>query len=228
MVRHSLPADQAEPASSAGDHELPPAPRLVDAVRELVAVGRAWSVAGLVGVVAGVLLGRPGRLTGLEAFGTALVFLLTVGGALGGLVLGRRSGPQTEYRRILEVAPAPPESAQEEPARRTVGRGVVAALFTAIGMYVAATVTVAAALVGLGSPRDQLLDHLPVAAELVAAGWSLVCGVVALRVAAWFEYWQRTRGRRVLCRALTAGMMGHYYYAGASPGGPRSPEKSPA
>ena len=136
-------------------------------------------------------------------------------------MLGRRSGPQTEYRRILEIAPPPPESAEEEAASRTAGRAVVAALFTAIGMYVAATVVLAAVMLGLGSPRDQLLDHLPVAAELVAAGWTLVCGAVALRVAGWFQYWQRTRGRRVLCRALTAGMMGHYYYAAGAPDGPR-------
>ena len=225
---HSLQAGQADPAPAVEAEERPPAPRLVGAVSELVAVGRAWLVAGAVGLAAGVLAGRPGRLTGLEAFGTALVFFLTVGAVLGGLVLGRRSGPQTEYRRILEVAPAPPESAQEEAAGRTAGRGVVAALFTVIGMYVAATVTLAAVLVGLGSPRDQLLEHLPVAAELVAAGWTLICGVVALRVAGWFEYWQRTRGRRVLCRALTAGMMGHYYYAAAAPGAHRDPGESPA
>lgn len=180
-----------------------------------MAVGRTWCAAGAVGLLVGVLLGRPGQLTELEAFATGLVFFLTLGVVLGGLVLGRRSPPQTDYRRILELAPAPPHAAEEEAARTTAARAVAAALFTAAGMYVAATVTLAAVLVGIGQPRNELLDHLPVAAGLISAGWTLVCGLAALRVAGWFHHWQRTRGRRVLCPALTAGMMGHYYYATA-------------
>ena len=220
MTRNQRPEADAGPDGAPGDEPLPPPPRLVEAVGELVAVGRAWCVAGVVGLGSGVLMGRPGRLTELEALGTVLVFGLTLGAVLGGLVLGRRSGPQTEYRRILEIAPLPPAAAEQEPRGATSARAVIAALFTAVGMFVAATAVLAFVLVVLGSPREQLLDHLPVAAGLTAAGWTLVSGLAALRVAGWFDHWQRTRGRRVLCRALTAGMMGHYYYA-TQPSPPR-------
>lgn len=203
----------AQEAEQADAPPAGPAPRVVAAVGELQSVGRTWCAAGVVGLAAGVALGHPDRLTQLEAFGAALLFFLTLGAVLGGLVLGRRSPPQSDYRRILELAPSPPPGLAPEPHSRTATRAVIAALFTAVGLFVGATVSLTAVLVGLGEPRDQLLAHLPVGAELIAAGWTLVCGLAALRVGGWFAYWQDGRERVVLCRPLTAGMMGHYYYA---------------
>lgn len=147
-----------------------------------------------------------------EAYAAAVVFVLSVGSAVGGLVLGVRTGPLISYKRIFEIAPPPPVEAEAEAAPATAGRAVAVALAGVAGMAIVAAVVLVMTLGVLGTPRAEILEHLAPTAGLVAAGWALVSGLVTLRVAAWFARWQRPRGRVILCRPLTSGTMRHVYY----------------
>jgi hypothetical protein len=81
-----------------------------------------------------------------------------------------------------------------------------------VGLAIAAAVGLTVTLLLMGKPRDEVLTHLPGAAELVAAGWTLVCGAAALRIGTWFARWERVHGRQVLCRPLHAGTLSYVYY----------------
>ena len=189
---------------------------LIPAVRELRWTGRTWLLAGALALAADVALGSIEQLPVAEAYGAAVVFVLSVGSAIGGLVLGVRTGPLISYKRIFDRAPPPPVEAQPEPAAQTASRAVAVALASTVGMAVGAAVLVAIALTVLATPREEILDHLAATAGLVAAGWALVCGAVTLRVAAWFARWQRPRGKVILCRPLASGTMRHVYYVAAA------------
>lgn len=190
---------------------LPPLP-LLSAVHELVWVGRTWIVVGALGLAAGLVRGSPDQFTPLEAAGTVLLFGATVSGALAGVLLGRRSSPASLYAQIFDRAPGPPVRARREGYRETASRAIFAALGLVVAMTVVATIGLAATLVLMGKPRDEVLDHLAAGAELVAAGWTLVCGASALRVATWIGRWERRRRKVVLCRALLSGSMRPVYY----------------
>lgn len=186
---------------------------LVVAVRELRWVGFAWTAMGAAVMAAAVRADRLDALTGVEVIASGALLILSVGSALGGLVLGRRSGPASRYWQIFSVARQPPPWLTVEDGRRTAARAVAAALLGVLGMGLAALVAVAGTFTFAGLPRSQVLDHAPHAAPLVAAGWSLTSGLVTLRVAAWFERWERRNRRVILCHALRSGMMLHVYYA---------------
>jgi hypothetical protein len=68
----------------------------------------------------------------------------------------------------------------------------------------------------MGSHREPMNPDAdlspPGAAELIAAAWTLVCGVAALRIGTWFSRWEGRRRRRLLCRPLSAGVLAHVYY----------------
>ena len=200
--------------SEQGPAIAPPAPAapLIVAVLELRWVGRVLSIVGGL-VLAGALVAGPvAQLTLLELAAMLLVFWFGAVGSVAGVVLGKRSGPRSVYMQIFQRSPAPPATARWEPSRRTLVRSVCAALGLAAGQIVFAATGVAVTLVFMGTPRAEVFDHLPLAALLVTGGWALACGVCALGVASWFQRWQEPRGKVVLCRPLTSGMLAHVYY----------------
>lgn len=186
---------------------------LVVAAEELRWLGRGWCAAGLATLAAAVLSGSAGDLTRLEVAACALVFGLALGGAVGGLVLGVRTGPPILYRRIFDLAPPPPVGAGGESHRTTARRAVGVALATAVGLALASAAALVAALILLGAPQRDLFDHLPQASALVSGCWMLVAGLVALRVAVWFGRWERLRERVLVCPPLHSGLLRHVYYA---------------
>jgi len=70
----------------------------------------------------------------------------------------------------------------------------------------------ALALLLMGLKPDRLVPHLPAAADALAAGWTLVCGLAALRIATWIARWERRAETIVLCRPLRSGTMSDEYY----------------
>jgi hypothetical protein len=192
---------------------------LVVASHELRWLGRGWLAAATV-TLAAVLGSRSlGDLAGLEVGACGLVFGLAVGGSVGGLVLGVRTGPPILYRRIFDLAPPPPASARSERPEITARRAVATALVGALGLAAAAVFVLPVTLVLLGRPKHDVLDHLPQAAGLVAGCWMVVAGAVALRVAEWIRRWQSFSEKLVLCAPLHSGLLRHVYYA-AEPAAP--------
>ena len=185
---------------------------MVCAVYELRWLGATSGTLGATGLAAGLLVGSIGTFTILDTAAAVVLFGLSVGSALAGLFLGRRSLPPIVYAQIFERSPVVPPTIWREPSRRTAVRAALASLGLAAGMAIMAAAALVVTLVFLGKSRDELLTHLPAAAGLVAAGWSLVAGVSALRIAAWIERWEHPRGRLVLCRPLSSGRLLHVYY----------------
>jgi hypothetical protein len=200
------------PASSGGDVVKP----LVRADTELRALAAAWAAAAVLALAAALALGVEG-FTLLEVDATVIVLGLTVVCALGGVFLGRRTGPAHAYRQVFEYAPSPPPAARGESNGQTVRRALMVALATAAGALPIACFVLGLTLLVFGKPRSELLDHLPAAAALVASGWILVCAVAARVVAAWFERWERARGKVILCHPLRSGIAAHVYYVAVDP-----------
>jgi hypothetical protein len=209
-----------EPEPSPLPVEVRPALRLASASGELLWMGGVLSSMGLVGVTTGFAVVPVGRFTPLEVMGSIVLFVLTTFAAVTGATLGRRSGPEVLYWQKFERAPPPPARGWLEPRRRTAVRAVIGAVGLVAGLAIAASVGLALTLLVLGKPRDEVLTHLPGAAELIAAGWTLVCGVVALRIGTWFSRWESRQRRSILCRPLSAGILAHVYYVAEA--GPRS------
>jgi len=63
-----------------------------------------------------------------------------------------------------------------------------------------------------GQPRAEVREDLAGGALLVAAGWTLACGLAGLRMSAYFEHWERRRDAQILCRPLKAGTMRPVYW----------------
>jgi hypothetical protein len=173
-------------------------------------------------VTAILVLTSGSQLTALEGVTSVVAFGVSVGAAGGRLVLGVRTGPSILYLRIFERAPAPPPGARGEAARATAVRAIAAALAVAAGLLLAAAVLLALTLTLVGEPQSRLFDHLPQLSALVAAGWMLVVGVVARRVAVWFARWEQRRGKVLVCPRLHSGSLRPVYYAAARAGA--SPE----
>ena len=205
-----MPGSDPEPPPVAV--EVRPPLRLASATGELLWMGGVLSWLGLVGVTGGLVVVPVARFSPLEVMGSIVLFLLTTFGAVTGVTLGRRSGPEVLYWQKFERAPQPPARGWLEPPRHTAVRAVVGAVCLVAGLAIAASVGLALTLLLIGKPRDEILIHLPGAAELIAAGWTLVCGVAALRIGTWFSRWERRRRRRILCRPLSAGTLAHVYY----------------
>ncbi|MFL5821527.1 MAG: hypothetical protein ACJ76S_12675 [Solirubrobacteraceae bacterium] len=202
----------AEPGFPYGQSDQPPPLRLASASVELVWMGIVLFSLGLVGVTGGLVLVPVSRFTPLEVMGSIVLFVLTTFGAVTGVTLGRRSGPEVVYWQTFEHSPRPPARGWVEPESRTATRAVVAAVGLAAGLAIAAGVGLAITLLVIGKPRNEILTHLPGAAELVAAGWTVVCGAAALRIGTWFARWERRRARRILCRPLNSGTVSYVYY----------------
>jgi hypothetical protein len=192
--------------------EAPPPLRLASASGELLWMGGVLTSVGLVALTVGFAVVPISRFSPLEVMGSIVLFVLSTFGAVTGVTLGRRSGPKVMYWQKFELAPHPPPHGWLEPGRRTAVRAVVAAVGLVVGLAIAAAVGLAATLLLMGKPRDEVLTHLPGAAELIAAGWTLVCGAAALRIGTWFARWEGRRRLRLLCRPLSAGVLAHVYY----------------
>lgn len=189
---------------------------LVRADTELRALAAAWGAAAVLTLAAALAIGV-GEFTTLEVDATAIVLGLTVVCALGGVFLGRRTGPAHAYRQLFEYAPRPPSTARGESNGQTMRRALTVALATGAGALPIAFFALGLTLLVFGKPRSQLLDHLPAAAALVASGWILVCAVAARTVAAWFERWEQARGKVILCHPLRSGTVAHVYYVAVNP-----------
>ncbi|HKG16669.1 MAG TPA: hypothetical protein VKA96_03160 [Solirubrobacteraceae bacterium] len=194
----------------------PPRLRLASASGELLWMGTVLASVGLVALAIGFAVVPVSRFSPLEATGSIVLFLLTTFAAVTGVTLGRRSGPEVMYWQKFERAPQPPPHGWLESRRRTAVRAVVAAIGLVLALAIGAAVGLAVTLLLIGKPRDEILIHLPGAAELIAAGWTLVCGFAALRIGTWFARWESRRRRRLLCRPLSAGVLAHVYYVAES------------
>lgn len=196
------------PAVTVAPHPRP----VVAAATELRWAGATWCVVGATGLAVGLMAGSVGSFSPLEVSGTVLVFGLSVAAALGTVVLGRRATPAAWYWQVFELAFPPPPHIRLESSRATATRAVIAAVATGLWLAFVAAIVLALALLLMGKPGAEIPDHLAAAAELVASGWTLIAGAVALRVAAWFVQWERRHGRRVMCRPLRSGTMLQVYY----------------
>jgi hypothetical protein len=192
--------------------EPPPPPLLVPARQELVRFGWSWTALGTALLAVAVATGSAAELDGAEL---ALIFIfigLSLGGALGAMLLARRTGPDILYYRILDRAPPPPPQVPRERSGATTRRVIPPAIAVVIGLLVAGFVGTGVVLAFGGQPRDEIGEDLAGGALLVAAGWTLACGAVGLRAAAYFGRWERLRDAEVLCRPLKAGTMRPVYW----------------
>ena len=166
---------------------------------------------GTVLLVAALGTGSTNELDSAELV-LILVFIgISLGCALGALLLARRTGPDILYYRILDRAPPPPRVPRETPGG-TTRRIIPSAIAVVIGLLVAAFVGTGIVLVFGGQPREEIGEDLAGGTLLVAAAWTLTCGVVGLRTAAYFGRWERRQGAEVLCRPLKAGTMRPVYW----------------
>jgi hypothetical protein len=187
----------------------------VVAARELRWLGWAWCAAGVAALGAGLAAGSVARLGTLEAAASVLVFGLSVGGSLGGLLLGVRTPPPILYLRIFDIAPEPPPHARGEAPRTTALRAVAAALAEVLPLMLLSALALAVTLLLIGEPQDELPDQLAQITAFVTGGWLLVAATIALRVAAWVTRWERLRGKVLICPPLHSGRLSHVYYAAA-------------
>ena len=136
---------------------------------------------------------------------------LSLGCVLGALLLARRTGPDILYYRILDRAPPPPPVPRER-AGATTRRVIPLAIVVVIGLLVAGFIGAAMILVLGGQPRREIGEDLAGGTLITAAGWTLVCGVVGLRMSTYFGRWERLREALVFCRPLKAGTMRPVYW----------------
>jgi hypothetical protein len=184
---------------------------LVPAATELRLFGIAWCALGAAALAGLAVLLATAGATATEVGALCVVLFVSLFGALGGLLLAKRTGPAILYRRIFDRAPQLTRAVELEPPRHTARRVVWPALGGFAGFAAAAPLFATLALVVLGSGRDEVLDRLAVPSVGLAGGWTLACGVVALRIAYYFRRWERAKGKRVLCLPRRAGLMLHVY-----------------
>jgi hypothetical protein len=192
--------------------EPPPPPVLVPAVRELRRFGWTWTALAAALLAAALATGSTARLDRGELTLVLILLGLSLGCVLGALVLARRTGPDILYYRILDRAPPPP-LVPREPAGTTTRRVIAPAIAIVLALIVGGVVGAVMILVLGGQPRDEIAEDVAGGALLLAAGWTLVCGAAGLRIASYFDRWQRLRGGAVvLCRPLKAGTMRPVYW----------------
>lgn len=188
-----------------------PAQSLVRAATELRSFGLAWCACGAGLLGATIVLGAAGEYTATEVVSIGVVLVLSIGSVLGGLLLAKRTGPAQLYARILDRAPELPEEVPREAPRATAWRIAAPALlavvvFTALGPF-----PVGVILLMTGLAREEVLRELPETAPAVGGAWTVACGVAALRIAWYFERWERARGKVALCLPLRAGLLEQVY-----------------
>ena len=194
------------------DDEPPPPPLLVPARRELARFGWAWVVLGAALIAVALASGSTAELDRGELVLMLVLVGLSLGCVLGALLLARRTGPDILYYRILDHAPPPPPVPRESSAA-TTRRVVAPAIVVVLGLLVAALFGTVMALVVGGQPREGISDDVAGGTLLVAAVWTLACGGAGLRIASYFERWERLRDAVVLCVPLKAGTMRPVYWA---------------
>ena len=179
--------------------------------RELMRFGWIWIAMGSALLAVAFASGTTTELDMAELILVAVLLGLSLGCVLGALLLARRTGPEILYYRILDRAPSPPPVPRETPGA-TTRRVVPPAVTVVMSLLVAAFIAAGMMLVLGGQPRDEIGDDLPAATLLTAAGWTLTCGIVGLRVATYFTRWEGLRDAQVFCRPLKAGTMRPVYW----------------
>ena len=180
--------------------------------RELTRFGWLWTALGAALLAAAVGSGSTAELDSGELVLILVLLGLSLGCALGALLLARRTGPNILYYRILDRAPPPPPRVARETSGATTRRVIPPAITLVIGLLVVAFIGAGLILVLGGQPRDEIGEDLPGGTLLTAAGWTLTCGAAGLRMASYFARWERLRGAVVLCRPLKAGTMRPVYW----------------
>jgi hypothetical protein len=195
---------------------------LVAPDRELRGLALGWACAGALAIVAAVAFGSLAELSPLEtsAMIGALFFPPVV--SVARAMLGRRTPTRIRYRIILERAGAPPDGLAAEPRARTTVRAALVAVLISVAMLPFVAASLAFAEAAMGRAPDQLTDHLPEEAALVAGEWTLVCAVVALVILRWIHAWERDRSRTALCPPLHSGRLGAVYFADGASGSRRA------
>ena len=196
----------------------PPPPLLVPAARELSRFGWSWTVLGLALLLAAPATGSTARLDGGELTLVAVLLGLSLGCVLGALLLARRTGPEILFYRILDRAPPPPRGVPRETPGATTRRVIPPAIGVTIGLIAVGVVASTMMLLLGGQPRAEVGEDLPAAALIAAGGWTVACGAAGLRMASYFERWQRLRAAVALCRPLKAGTMRPVYWVEPRPG----------
>lgn len=191
--------------------EQPPPPLLVPARRELSRFGWTWTALGTALFAAAFGSGSTSALDGAELALIVALLGFSLACVLGALLLARRTGPEILYYRILDRAPAPPQVPRETPGA-TTRRVVPPAIAIVLGLLVAGLFGATMALVLGGQPPDEIGEDLPAGALIAAAGWTLTCGLAGLRMASYFQRWERLRQAVILCRPLKAGTMRPVYW----------------
>jgi hypothetical protein len=191
--------------------ELPPPPLLVPARQELVRFGWSWVILGAALVAAAIVSGSMGKLDSTELVLILILLGLSLGCVLGALLLARRTGPDILYYRILDRAPPPPPVPRESPGA-TTRRVIPQAIVVVIGLLIAGFIGAGLILVLGGQPRDEIGEDLAGGTLVTASGWTLVCGIVGLRMATYFGRWERLRDGLVFCGPLKAGTMRPVYW----------------
>ena len=193
--------------------EPPPPPLLVPATRELFRFGWIWTGLGIALVLSAIATGSASELDGAELTLIAAFVGLSVGGVLGALLLARRTGPEILYYRILDKAPPPPAGVPRETPGGTTRRILPPAIAIVIVLLCLGAVGAMTMLVLGGQPPEEVGDDIPAGGLITAGVWTLVCGLAGLRIASYFDHWQRLRDAVVLCRPLKAGTMRPVYWA---------------
>lgn len=183
----------------------------VRAATELRCFGRAWSLAGAALLAGGAVLAGLGHYNGAEAAALVAVVGFSTACVLGGLLLAKRTGPDVLYTRILDLAPVLDPGVPLEPPDRTFRRTLWPALLLPLTLTAFAPFLVGAVLLVVGQPREEVLGGLAALGPPAAGAWTLVCGIAGLRMASYFERWERRHGMRALCLPLRAGLMQHVY-----------------
>jgi hypothetical protein len=186
---------------------------LVLPVAELRWLSRTWLALGLIVLGADLASGSVGRLSLLEIAGSCGLLALSVAGSVAGMMLGLRTGPEMLYAQIFDRAPLPPGELELEAQGSTASRAGWAAIGVAICLSIGAPMGTAVVLVLTGTPAASVLDHLPAASALVAAGWILACSASADQLRRWFARWERRRDRVLICGALSSGRLAPVYYS---------------
>ena len=198
------------------EEEPPPPPLLVPAASELRRFGWSWMLLGAALFAAALASGSSSSLDVGELTLVLVLLGLSLGCVLGALLLARRTGPDILYYRILDRAPPPPPGVPRETGAATTRRVLPPAIALAILLLLAAVVGTGMMLVLGGQPRSEVRDDLPGGTLIVAAGWTLACGLAGLRMASYFARWERWREAVVLCRPLKAGTMRPVYWVARS------------
>jgi hypothetical protein len=183
----------------------------VPARQELVRFGWSWVALGAALFVAAIASGSTGKLDSTELVLILVLLGLSLGCVLGALLLARRTGPDILYYRILDRAPPPPRVPRELPGA-TTRRVIPQAIVVVMGLLIAGFIGAGMMLILGGQPTDEIGEDLAGGTLVTAAGWTIACGVVGLRMATYFGRWERLRDALVFCRPLTAGTMRPVYW----------------